>query len=396
VDGFREAFVAYAASVLSPDDLIAEQRIDAVVPGDALGTSLAEELEQLAPFGHGNPAPTLLVPAARVSDVRSMGEDGQHARFTLSNGGSRARAVAFRTAARTLPASQDERHDAAVRLELNEWNGTVEPRLVLRALVPTERAACALARPEQPFLEAFERAMEPPAPPTPPPGLRMLRDRRGEGFAGVVGDLISSGERVLVLCADVSRRRDGLESLVAGIAARVRVEDGRPCEDVAIACWDELEAERSLAESYEHVVALDPPVWPGGESLLANASGSGFAHLVWGESEVEFALSVARRSLDMRDELVALYKELRAAGPLAGDQLAAVLQGPGPHTRTPEHAARLVTVLSEVGLVAVEPGPSLRMLEAHRTALERSPTYMKALERYAMARAYLERASRAA
>jgi hypothetical protein len=36
------------------------------------------------------------------------------------------------------------------------------------------------------------------------------------------------------------------------------------------------------------------------------------------------------------------------------------------------------------------------MLEAHRTALERSPTYMKALERYAMARAYLERASRAA
>ncbi|MEA2431684.1 MAG: single-stranded-DNA-specific exonuclease, partial [Thermoleophilaceae bacterium] len=115
VDGFREAFVAYAASVLSPDDLIAEQRIDAVVPGDALGTSLAEELEQLAPFGHGNPAPTLLVPAARVSDVRSMGEDGQHARFTLSNGGSRARAVAFRTAARTLPASQDERHDAAVR-----------------------------------------------------------------------------------------------------------------------------------------------------------------------------------------------------------------------------------------------------------------------------------------
>ena len=54
-----------------------------MVPGDALGTALAEELERLAPFGHGNPAPTLLVPAARVSEVRSMGEDGQHARFTL-------------------------------------------------------------------------------------------------------------------------------------------------------------------------------------------------------------------------------------------------------------------------------------------------------------------------
>jgi single-stranded-DNA-specific exonuclease len=250
-----------------------------------------------------------------------------------------------------------------------------------------------LARPELPFLEAFERALAPPAPPLPPPGLRMLRDRRGEGFAGVVGDLISSGERVLVLCADVSRRREGLESLVAGIVSRVRMEDGRPCEDVAIASWDELEADRKLAEPYNHVVALDPPAWPAGETLLTNASGSGFAHLVWGGAEVEFALSVARRSLDMRGELVALYKELRSAGPLADEQLAALLQGSGPHPRTAEHAARLVTVLSEVGLLAIEPGPSLRMLEAHRTELERSPSYMKALERYAMARAYLERAA---
>src|SRR3954464_13241208 len=228
VDAFREAFVAHAASVLSPADLIAEQRIDAVVPGDALGTELAEELEQLAPFGHGNPAPTLLVPAARVSDVRSMGEDGQHARFTLSGGGSRARAVAFRTAARLLPASEEERHDVAVRLELNEWKGTVEPRLVLRALCPTERATCTPARPQRPFLEAFEQALDARDPVAPSGGRRRLRERRGEGFAGVVGDLISSGEGVLVVCADVSRRLDGLESLVAGIAARGGTGDCRP------------------------------------------------------------------------------------------------------------------------------------------------------------------------
>jgi hypothetical protein len=52
-----------------------------------------------------------------------------------------------------------------------------------------------------------------------------------------------------------------------------------------------------------------------------------------------------------------------------------------------------VRVLAEVGLVALEPGPALRLLDAHRTELERSPTYMAALERYAMARAYLERAA---
>jgi single-stranded-DNA-specific exonuclease len=398
VDAFREAFVAHAASVLSPADLIAEQRIDAVVPGDSLGTALAEELEQLAPFGHGNPAPTLLVPAARVSDVRSMGEDGQHARFTLSGGGSRARAVAFRTAARLLPSSEDERHDVAVRLELNEWKGTVEPRLVLRALCPTERATCALARPDDSYLAAFERALgRREAGAGLAAGQRTVRDRRGSGFAGVAGDLLSTGERVLVLCADVSRRRDGLESLVAGIAARVRVADGEPCESLALASWDELVADPRIAAGFEHVVALDPPLWPGGETLIASLPGAGFAHLAWGAAEIEFALSIAQRSLDMRGELVALYKELRGAGPLAGEALATVLRGTAVHPRPASHAARLVTVLSEVGLVAIEPGPALRLLDAHRTELERSPTYMDALERYAMARAYLERtATRAA
>jgi single-stranded-DNA-specific exonuclease len=405
VDAFREAFVAHAASVLSPADLVAEQRIDAVVPGDALGIALAEELERLAPFGHGNPAPTLLVPAARVSEVRSMGEHGQHARFTLSGGGTRARAVAFRTAARLLPSSEDERHDAAVRLELNEWRGTVEPRLVLRALCPTERAATTLAHPEEPFLEALERELaggqggnsagEPERQLRGSPS-RQLRDRRGEGFAGVAGDLLSSGEPVLVVCADVSRRRDGLESLVAGIAARVRTADGSPRAGLAIASWDELAAAPEIAAPFHHLVALDPPAWPGGETLLANAPGpeqGAFAHLVWGAAEVEFALSIARRSLDMRAELVAVYRDLREAGPIEGARLAALLQGDGAHPRSPAHAARLVRVLAEVGLVAVEPGPSCRLLDARRTELERSPTYMGALERYTMARAFLERAA---
>jgi single-stranded-DNA-specific exonuclease len=402
VDAFREAFVAHAASVLSPDDLIAEQRIDAVVPGDALGTALAEELERLAPFGHGNPAPSLLVPAARVSEVRSMGEDGQHARFMLSNGGTRARAVAFRTAARLLPSSDQERFDAAVKLELNEWKGTVEPRLVLRALCPTEWAECRLARPELPYLEAFEKASSqvgklasgqvPANPPTRQPAnppTRQLRDRRGSGFAGVVGDLLSSGEPVLVVCADVSRRRDGIETLVAGITARVKSAD---CGQLALASWDELQIEPAIAAPYQHLVALDPPLWPGGEALLAAAPGRGFAHLGWGPAEVEFALNVARSSLDMRTELVALYKELRGTATYAGEALEQALRGGARHPRTPLHAARLVKVLSEVGLVELAPGPELRLLDAHRTELERSPTYMDALERYAMARAYLERA----
>ena len=68
-----------------------------MVPGGALSLDLAEELEALEPFGAGNPAPTLLVPAARVEHVTAMGEEREHARFSLASGGARARGIAFRT-----------------------------------------------------------------------------------------------------------------------------------------------------------------------------------------------------------------------------------------------------------------------------------------------------------
>ena len=94
VDAFRAAFEAHAAATLRPEDLVPSERADAVVAGDELGLALAEELELLAPFGIGNPGVSLLLPAARFSDPRTMGE-GKHARFSVEAGGMRAGAVAF-------------------------------------------------------------------------------------------------------------------------------------------------------------------------------------------------------------------------------------------------------------------------------------------------------------
>ena len=131
VDGFREAFLEHAASVLSEDDLVPEVRIDAVAQGDALSLDLAEELQQLAPFGMGNPAVSLLVPAATMADPRALGSEGRHITFTLSAGGARSRCVAF-GAGDKLPVEAGAPADAAVRLEIDRWNGSVSPRLVLR------------------------------------------------------------------------------------------------------------------------------------------------------------------------------------------------------------------------------------------------------------------------
>ena len=60
--------------MLTDDDLVPHVRVDAVAQGDALSLDLAEELQQLAPFGMGNPAVSLLVPAATMTDPKPIGE----------------------------------------------------------------------------------------------------------------------------------------------------------------------------------------------------------------------------------------------------------------------------------------------------------------------------------
>jgi len=95
---------------------------------------LAEELQMLAPFGRGNPGVSLLVEEARFRDGRPMG-DGKHVRFTVESCGARARAVAFGTGGR-LPVDDGAPAEATFTLEVNEWNGVSEPRLVLRRARP--------------------------------------------------------------------------------------------------------------------------------------------------------------------------------------------------------------------------------------------------------------------
>jgi single-stranded-DNA-specific exonuclease len=136
---FAAAFERHAAAALSGRDPIRRERVDAVVTGPDLGMELAEELAALAPFGRGNPSVSLLVRDARVSEVRSMGE-GKHARFRLDAGGAHARAVAFGCDGR-LPVSEGEPVDATFVLEVNEWRGVCEPRIVLREAQPASQEA---------------------------------------------------------------------------------------------------------------------------------------------------------------------------------------------------------------------------------------------------------------
>jgi single-stranded-DNA-specific exonuclease len=136
VEQFAQAFHTHVGEVLDPGDTAPLERVDAVVGCGELGMELAEELLALAPFGRGNPGVSLLVRDATFRDLRPMGE-GKHLRFTLESDGARARGVAFGTGSR-LPVAEGEPAEATFTLEVNEWNGVSEPRLVLRQVRAAE------------------------------------------------------------------------------------------------------------------------------------------------------------------------------------------------------------------------------------------------------------------
>lgn len=386
IDQFRAAFEAHAAAVLTPELLERRERVDAIVSGTELGLGLAEELERLEPCGMGNPAPNLLVPGARFDDVRPMGE-GRHARFSVSSGGARARAVAFGCDGRVGPEPERPR-DATFRLERNTYNGAVEPRLVLRhqalCLPP---AITVLGEPDR-YLDAFLRELSrpvdvpepgPPTPdgPSPDPPARTVIDRRGESPLAVLADACAAGGSVLAVCADVPRRLAGLESRAG---------------DFALIGYESLAGEPALAGGYRHLVALDPPSRSALRALLG--SGQGFTHLAWGPAELRFAEQMHELEYGLRTSLVALYRTLRERQRVIGEELGRLLRGEGPHGRSARLAARLVRVLSELELVSLDRDlPALAIAGAAPTALERSPSYRVYAQRYEDGRRYLSSAN---
>jgi single-stranded-DNA-specific exonuclease len=381
VDAFRAAFQAHAEQMLRPEDLVPVQHVDAVVAGDELGMSLAEELEQLAPFGTANPDVALLVPAARLCDPRPMGE-GRHVRFTVVSGGRRAQAVAFGVDR----VDCDGPVDAVFAQEVNEGGGAVSPRLVLRHALrrdagaievvgePADYVGAVLAMLDAGEGLAFPRdgsrgdGSRPPWPAGPmgplPAGVaRRVRDRRGGGIAGIVAALVHTGEPVLVVVADAAIRARQL----AGIAGGIRV-----CAHAA------LQADPSLADG-AHVVVVDPPRTAAAAADLAATAPGRTVHLAWGEPEVEFTRQLHEREHGLRDVLSEIYRDLRDANPpnpVVGEALEAALRGQPPRPRTAALAGRALRVLAELRLVHLDrEARRITVPVAERTSLDESAWY---------------------
>ena len=133
----QEDLVRYADDVLDPSDLEPTLHLDAVIPLHDITLSFVEQMEALAPYGAGNPTPVLGAHDIRItSTIRRLGQQGQHAKFRVSQGIAKHDVIAFQQADHVQSFAPDTPLDIAFTPIINSWQGRHNVELQLRALRP--------------------------------------------------------------------------------------------------------------------------------------------------------------------------------------------------------------------------------------------------------------------
>ncbi len=137
----RDAFIAsatkQASETLKDEDLEKTAHADLAIPIDALSMELALRIEELAPFGIGNPKP-VFVSDGEVIQARTMGKDQSHLKMKVAdpkNKTARIEMVAFGEGARCDSLVPGTKVRVMYQLDINKWNGTTTIQGVIKHLL---------------------------------------------------------------------------------------------------------------------------------------------------------------------------------------------------------------------------------------------------------------------
>ncbi len=110
-----------------------ELKIDRQVALDAVTGDLLRELEQLAPFGFGNPGPILACKEVPVHSVSAVGKERSHLKFRFGPQGEQE-GIAFRLGERMNELNRENSLDVAFSLDWNSFRGVDTVQLMIKDL----------------------------------------------------------------------------------------------------------------------------------------------------------------------------------------------------------------------------------------------------------------------
>ena len=135
VDDFREAINDYAERILTPELMVPDIELDAVISLQEINKELINQLDKLWPYGHGNPNPILACHDVSLLNYKEVGKEGAHLKMMVKDGQVTIDGIGFNLGsyAETL-ATRDV--DLAFVPTVNWWNGKESLQLEVKDIQP--------------------------------------------------------------------------------------------------------------------------------------------------------------------------------------------------------------------------------------------------------------------
>lgn len=125
IEVLRQRLISVAEKIITDDMLEKILKIDLEIPLPAVTADLYRDVQQLAPFGVGNPEP-LFCSDVEVKDARVVGSEGKHLKLLVSNDLKQKMfsAIAFNQGSQLEKIQKNTKITLAYSLTMNQWNGT--------------------------------------------------------------------------------------------------------------------------------------------------------------------------------------------------------------------------------------------------------------------------------
>lgn len=132
VDVLRQRLNEAANEQLKTEDFIPVTEVEATISLKEIDISTISQLDQLAPYGMGNPKPQILIENARITERKKIGANKNHLRMTLAQNDDLLDGVGFQLGHLVPDISLGATTSVIGELSINEWNNQKKPQIFLK------------------------------------------------------------------------------------------------------------------------------------------------------------------------------------------------------------------------------------------------------------------------
>jgi single-stranded-DNA-specific exonuclease len=123
LEAFKAAFEKAVAERITPDQMVPEILINALLPLDQISMQFYQIIAQMEPFGPDNMRPIFLAKNVRDTGYSKLVKEA-HISFNLTQGNNSVRGIGYNMPDKIEIVKSGKPFDIVFQLQLNEWQGT--------------------------------------------------------------------------------------------------------------------------------------------------------------------------------------------------------------------------------------------------------------------------------